>query len=154
YQETRQRTGGGTLASVAPLEWRRGDLSSLSTIIRDPLTGRAFPNNQIPLERFSPAARVLLSDTSLYPLPTRAGTNVPNNYATETADAVNSRQLDAKIDAKLSATDTIWGRYSFGKLDGLGLRGLLPANLTTTRNQKPQNFVLSWNRSIGATIVN
>lgn len=154
YQETRSRTGGDATASVAPVEWRRGDLSSISSVIRDPLTGQPFANNQIPVARFSPIARALLSDTTLYPLPTRSGTNVTNNYATQEATAVDNRQFDAKIDAKLSNADTIWGRYSAGYLDGEGVRGTLPANITTLRTQRPQNFVLTWNRTISPTTVN
>ena len=36
-------------------------------IIRDPLTGQAFPNNQIPANRFSQFARNLFADETLYP---------------------------------------------------------------------------------------
>jgi hypothetical protein len=155
YQETRQRTGGSNNASVAPIEWRRGDLSSINTVIRDPLTGQPFTNNQIPVSRFSPIARAFLSDTTLYPLPTRSGTDVTNNYATQTADAVDNRQFDAKIDAKLSNADTIWGRYSAGFLDGGdGAIGTLPATILTFRTQRPQNFVLTWNRTISPSTVN
>ena len=156
YQETRQRTTGlgSNTASVAPAEWRRGDLSSITTVIRDPLTNQPFPNNQIPVERFGPTARALLSNLDLYPLPTRAGTNVTNNYATETADAVDNRQFDVKIDAKLSDADSIWGRYSSGFLDGKGVRGLLPTNILSLRTQRPKNFVLTWNRTISPTTVN
>ncbi|HEY6400411.1 MAG TPA: carboxypeptidase-like regulatory domain-containing protein, partial [Blastocatellia bacterium] len=51
YQGTRQRTGGGATAAVAPLAWRTGDLSSLKTPIIDPLTGKQFPGNIIPTSR-------------------------------------------------------------------------------------------------------
>jgi hypothetical protein len=154
YQETRQRTGGGTTANLAPAEWRRGDLSSITTVIRDPVTNQPFPNNQIPVERFSPTARALFADQNLYPLPTRSGTNVTNNYVVATADAVDNRQLDGKIDAKISNADSIWGRYSFGDLDGKGTRGILPTNITSLRTVRPQNFVLTWNRTISPTTVN
>ena len=36
-------------------------------VIRDPLTGQPFPNNQIPVSRFSAFARNLFADESLYP---------------------------------------------------------------------------------------
>ena len=52
----RTRPGFGT-ASVAPEAWRRGDLSSITTPIRDPLTGLPFPGNQIPLEPHQPDRR-------------------------------------------------------------------------------------------------
>ena len=58
-------------ASVAPEAWRRGDLSSVSAQIRDPLTGLPFPGNQIPASRISPTARAILNDLANYPLPNR-----------------------------------------------------------------------------------
>ena len=54
YQGSRQDAPGATTASVAPEAWRRGDLSSISTVIRDPVTSLPFPGNQIPLEPDQP----------------------------------------------------------------------------------------------------
>ena len=48
YQGTRFDAPGSETISVAPEAWRRGDLSSLPATIRDPVTGLAFPGNQIP----------------------------------------------------------------------------------------------------------
>src|SRR5262245_53026593 len=100
YQGTRQTTGGGTTRTVAPLEWRRGDLSSISTPIIDPRTGVQFPGNQIPTDRIvNPVARQLFSDLSLYPLPTRAGTtNITGNYVTSFDNELDGDQFDVKID--------------------------------------------------------
>src|SRR3954463_3492168 len=69
YQGTRFDAPGSETVSVAPEEWRRGDFSSVTSIIRDPRTGQAFPGNQIPAARISPVARAILGNTSLYPLP-------------------------------------------------------------------------------------
>ena len=71
YQGSRQDAPGETLASVAPEAWRRGDLSSLTAQLRDPLTGLPFAGNQIPVERFSATARAILNDLANYPLPNR-----------------------------------------------------------------------------------
>lgn len=49
---------------------RRGDFSAFKGNIYDPLTGQPFPGNQIPSNRFSPAAVKLLS---LSPLPDSEG---------------------------------------------------------------------------------
>ena len=40
--------------SVAPEAWRRGDLSSVAAVIRDPQTGQPFPGNQIPTVALQP----------------------------------------------------------------------------------------------------
>ena len=58
YQGGRQETPpADAFATVVPDEWRQGDLSSLlarNIVIRDPLTGQPFPNNQIPVEPLQP----------------------------------------------------------------------------------------------------
>src|SRR5436190_681889 len=60
YQGTRFDAPGSETASVAPDEWRRGDFSGVSSIIRDPRTGQPFPGNQIPAGQISPIARAIL----------------------------------------------------------------------------------------------
>ena len=84
YQGTRFDAPGFETISVAPATWRVGDLSSLTAAVRDPVTGAAFPGNQIPVGRISPIARAILSNTALYPLPNRDVTGVTGNYVGET----------------------------------------------------------------------
>jgi hypothetical protein len=93
YEQTERRIAGPATAAVAPAAWRNGDLSQFLTvnnqIVRDPATGTSiatrtpFPNNQIPVARFSPAARYLFGNPSLYPLANNIGTGtlgVGGNY--------------------------------------------------------------------------
>ena len=85
YQGGRQESPlADSFVTVIPDEWRRGDLSSLLAratpiVVRDPHTGQPFPNNQIPVERFSPFARNLLANEALYPRAnvTRAAHRLP-----------------------------------------------------------------------------
>ena len=156
YQGTRQATGGGTTATVAPLEWRLGDLSSLTTPIIDPTTGQQFPGNRIPINRIvNPAARALFADPALYPLPTRPGTtNITGNYVTSFDTELEGDQFDVKIDARLTNSDNFSGRYSFGNFNTNGIRGTLPTNLTGTSFNRPQNVALNWTRIISPTMVN
>src|SRR2546428_8704936 len=69
YQGTRYNAPGTEALSVAPGEWRNGDLSTAVATIRDPQTGQAFSGNQVPVARITPIARAILSNTSLYPPP-------------------------------------------------------------------------------------
>src|SRR5256712_2600248 len=69
YQGTKFDAPGSETVSVAPGEWRNGDLSTAVATIRDPQTGQAFSGNQVPVARISPIARAILSNTSLYPPP-------------------------------------------------------------------------------------
>ena len=91
YQGGRDETPPtDAFATVVPDEWRRGDLSDLlarGLVIRDPLTGQPFPNNQIPVSRFSTFARNLFADESLYPRPNvaRPLSDFRDNYRGTTA---------------------------------------------------------------------
>src|SRR4029453_13132837 len=92
-----------SFTTVMPDAWRNGDLSSLlaaSTpiVVKDPLTGQAFPNNQIPVSRFSQFARNLLANQALYPRSnvTRALSDFRNNYLGKSASSEETNQFDAK----------------------------------------------------------
>ena len=74
YQGSRFDAPGFETISVAPEAWRRGDLSSITSTIRDPVTGAVFAGNQIPSSRISPIARAIFSNPALYPLPNRTVT--------------------------------------------------------------------------------
>jgi hypothetical protein len=156
YQGVRQETGGTALRTLAPAEWRIGDLSSISTPIIDPVTGVQFPGNRIPADRIvNPVARNLFANQSLYPLPTRAGTtNIPNNYTSSTQDELNGDQFDVRIDARLSDSNNFSARYSFANFNTNGIQGALPVQLTGRSHNRPQNIALNWTRIVSPTIVN
>jgi hypothetical protein len=156
FQGVRQKTGGTALRTVAPAEWRAGDLSSISTPIIDPQTGVQFPGNQIPANRIvNPVAKALFSNPTLYPLPTRPGTsNIPNNYTSSTEDELTGDQFDVRIDARLSDADNVSGRYSFANFHTNGIRGALPVQLTGKSFNRPQNIALNWTRIFSPTIIN
>ncbi|MFN0122780.1 MAG: carboxypeptidase regulatory-like domain-containing protein [Blastocatellia bacterium] len=164
YQQTIQRTGGAGTAAVTPTAWRNGDLSAFTTPIRDPQrTGACtaadrtacFPNNQIPVSRFSPTARALFADTTLHPLPVRqqAGTGV-GLIDVVTASELNNPQVDAKIDWRVSDKDNFSGRYSFQFGDAATTKGALPTNITGKSVQRPQNIALNWTRTFSPTVIN
>ncbi len=89
YQGTRSDSSGFETASVAPATWRTGDLSSVTTTIRDPLTGVAFTGNQIPANRISPIAMGILNNLSSYPLPNRTVSGgITGNYVGQTATTI------------------------------------------------------------------
>jgi hypothetical protein len=156
YQGVRQKTGGTALRTVAPAEWRAGDLSSIPTPIIDPETGVQFPGNRIPAERIvNPVAKNLFANPALYPLPTRPGTaNIPNNYTSSTRDELTGDQFDVRIDARLSDTNNVSGRYSFANFHTNGIQGALPVQLTGKSFNRPQNIALNWTRIFSPTIVN
>ena len=108
YQGSRQDAPGETLASVAPETWRRGDLSSMTTVqIKDPVTGVPFPGNQIPVERFSATARAILNDLANYPLPNRNVPGVPTTtLATPCSPSARTRGTRVSTGASRRTTSS------------------------------------------------
>src|SRR5262245_25138719 len=164
YQGAVQRTGGPMGVRVASPAWRQGNLSDISKFIRDPLkTGACsatdqtacFPGSIIPVDRFSPIARALFANTSLYPLPDRIdpsnGTGIKDVV---TANTFDGHQFDVRIDARWNEKNNFSGRYSFGNNEVLGVKGGLPLVLTTKSFSRPQNFAINWTSTISPTVIN
>jgi Carboxypeptidase regulatory-like domain/TonB dependent receptor len=154
YQGSRQDAPGFTTASVAPEAWRRGDLSSVSTAIRDPLTGQPFPGNQIPLSRFSPVARAILSDTANYPLPNRTVSGVTGNFVGETLFTVRAHQGDARLDWSASPNDKLFARFSFATYKDERTKQPFPLFLASLNDQPFHNLGANWSHVFGPSIVN
>jgi len=145
---------GSGLASVAPPEWRAGDLSSITTPIIDPRTGVQFPGNRIPADRISPVARAILSDTSLYPLPNRSVGGVQNNYVGSRLSATRAYQWDAKVDVNVSKDDRFFVRYSHAEYNDALTQDTIPLFMPQ-RNEGPmRNVAGNWNRIFGPAVVN
>ncbi len=155
YQGSRQDAPGFTTASVAPEAWRRGDLSSVSAVIRDPLTGLPFPGNQIPANRISASARAILNDLKNYPLPNRSVPGgVTGNFVGETLLSVRAHQGDLRLDWNASDKDKVWTRFSFATY--VDEREKQPFGLFLGgRNDQPfQNVGVNWTRVLGQSTVN
>jgi hypothetical protein len=148
-----------SFATVVPDEWRRGDLSSLLSrgiVIRDPLTGLPFPNNQIPVSRFSNFARNLFADEALYP---RANVARPlsdfrQNYRGITANDQKVDQFDVKIDWNASAQDKMYVRYSRQAFESKPLATVMPLSFSSASNNPFWGLAANWNRIFGKSVVN
>lgn len=95
FEGIRQREGEDVVAQVATSEQREGifPLTGADAVtIKDPLTNKPFPGNQIPAARLSPVARYFLDN--VWPLP-NSGTQL---YRLGNVPAVDSNQVDVKID--------------------------------------------------------
>ena len=145
--------------TVVPDEWRRGDLSSLlarNIIIRDPVTRQPFPNNQIPVSRFSAFARNLFADEALYPRPNvaRPLSDFRDNYRGPTASKEDVDQFDVKVDWNASSKDKIYVRYS--KQDHAASPSLtvMPLAFVSAAANPSWSMAANWNRIFGGTVVN
>lgn len=129
FEGLRQRSFSSTLLSVPTELERRGDFSGTLTatggLVRvfDPFSTRAnpsgsgyvrdpFPNNAIPASMFDPVA---VNAIKYYPEPNTPGlpfTN-KNNFYKSGAPQLNTDNYDGRVDHNLTATQRIFGRYSY-----------------------------------------
>lgn len=154
YQGSRQDAPGPATASVAPEAWRRGDLSSVATVIRDPLTGLPFPNNQIPASRISSVASALLGDTANYPLPNRSVSGVAGNFVGETLFSVRAQQGDLRLDWNASQNDKLFARFSFATYEDQRDQQAFPLVFATRNDQPFWNVGFNWSRVLGPSLIN
>lgn len=160
YQGERSKTPPvGRFVTVVPDEWRQGDLSSLLSrgiVIRDPLTNQPFPNNQIPVSRFSTFARNLFADETLYPRAnvTRPLSDFRQNYRGMTSSSEESDQSDVKFDWNASDQDKTFVRYSWRAGDTFPGDPVLPLQFNRGANNRFWSVGANWNRIIGSAMVN
>jgi len=117
YQGTRSNVGGSKLLTVPTAAARTGDLSAYGVNIFDPSTGDPsqrvqFGQNTIPSNRLSPQALAILK---LIPLPNHPGdvNGTINNYVASGSELFNNDTFDGRVDARVSPTLNMFGRYSF-----------------------------------------
>jgi carboxypeptidase family protein len=155
YQGTRFDAPGSETASVAPESWRRGDLSSVNVVIRDPLTGQPFPGNQIPAARISPIARSIFSNPTLYPLPNRSvGGSVTGNYVGDTLTTNNADQGDLRVDWNTSPSDKVFARISIAEFTSTNNKRAFPLLLGGLTDAPFRNVAVNWNRVFSPSLIN
>ena len=112
FDGLRERQSISRLASVPTVRERTGDLSELGQPIIDPSTQAPFPGARIPTERISPVALKVLN---LYPLPNRPG--LAGNLLAQPVARDTQSQFGVRLDQKLSNSNQLALRYSFGDKD-------------------------------------
>ena len=160
YQGGRQEAPPvNSFTTVAPDEWRRGDLSSLlasNIVLRDPVTGQPFPNNQIPVSRFGALARNLFANESLYPRPNvaRGLADFTGNYQGLSSSEEDTNQMDAKVDWNASEQDKLYFRYSWQDHEARTGQTAMPLLYGGLSTNPFWSAGANWNRIFGASIVN
>ena len=169
YQGTRIRTGQTFLATVPPDAWRQGnfagfnqifDAASTVTDANGNSTRTPFPNNQIPQSSWDPIAAKLLN---MFPQPNLPGIvnsfGVSNNYLTNPSEPNNTDQFDVRVDHRFSASDSIFGRFSYSNNTDTP-PGPIPPPLDSASfssgnfENRPRNVVLSETHIFSPRIVN
>lgn len=156
YEGFRLRKSFSRYFTVPTDAMRAGDFSGLAPIF-DPLTTDAsgrrvqFHGNRIPAERLDPVALNVLE--RLYPRANHPG--LANNYFESPLERNTFDQTGIKIDHKISANNTIMGRYNFDDqrrlINGTFGRMELFSDIFNTRMQ---NAVIQSTSILGPATVN
>jgi hypothetical protein len=109
YEGLRSSADRTLLGSVPNPAFLAGDFSSLSTPIRDPLTGQPFPGNVVPSNRFSNFAKIL-GPTVL--APNNAGANNLRVIKSFTDDADTA---DVRLDQVATSKHNLFERFMYYK---------------------------------------
>ena len=114
---------------------RQGNFSEISTPIKNPFTGVAFPGNLIPAEMISGVSKNLLQ---YYPTPNASGT--ANNLATTASSKDNIDQFLGRVDQNIGNKIRLYVRYNWH--DSLNTQiGAIPATgITQPRVNKNTLF--------------
>lgn len=113
YEGKRVRQAQTFLSSVPIAPFRTGDFSALlpRTVIQDPRTRTAFPNNVIPPSLINPTSARLMT---LYPEPNLPGQI--NNFLFNPVQTNRVDQTNARVDYRTSYS-SVFGRYSWEDAD-------------------------------------
>ncbi|PYR55349.1 MAG: hypothetical protein DMF85_19795 [Acidobacteria bacterium] len=125
----------------------------------DPLTGAAFPGNQIPSNRLSPGGQAFLS---LYPLPNvTPSAGSCNNWVTSVTTPIDYRQENGRLDYTISNSSRLMVRYTQDSWQNnapsnqSNLWGDDPFPAVDSNWDQPgRSFVASLNQNIGNRAVN
>jgi hypothetical protein len=146
------RPEASTVSAFPPTAAERaGDFSGFARAVTDPLTGRPFPGNQIPLSRFDTVSRALLD--RYLPLP-----NQPDGrLISSAASPVDGHQFTIKVDYQPSSRHTFSSR--FYRSDTAQQQPISPSNIPGYAPGErslaiPYNAVSSWVAVISNRMVN
>ncbi len=139
---------------VPPDNYRAGNLSSVTTPIRNPLdSNRPFDNNAIPQRLISPVSTRILE--KLYPRQNQATGDAINvdNYRLQRPAGRRNDQFDVRGDHVFNERHNVFARFSYKNLDRVS-----PVSLTTLGEdrlpQKVRNLVGAYNYVLRTNLVN
>src|SRR5690606_25669918 len=113
YQGTLERRVPPDATALVPSAAQRaGDFSSLTSAIRDPLTGQPFPGNRIPAERLNPTSLAILSKV---PLPAPRPGDAANQLRYSIPQQLDDHQHLTRIDHRFTDAHQIYGRFWLSK---------------------------------------
>jgi len=147
YEGIRQELTGSAIASVPTALMRQGNFSEITTPIKNPRTGVAYPGNIIPRSDWSPVAVKLLE---LYPQPNRPGTGA--NFLGPTLSRVNTDQVLARVDQNIGNKARLYARFNWQDENLTDLGAIQTGGTIIPRKNK--NALFAWTQTFTSNLVN
>jgi hypothetical protein len=157
YETTFAPQGVTNFNNTVPLAaWKRGDLSSEQTPIRDPFNNRQpFPNNIIPANRLSNVARMYLG---FWPDPNFGDPSVfgSQNYRAQILRPfAKPHNGQVRMDHRISSGNTIFGRFLHQRQTNPDFESGLPGTLGMRRQVRVvKHFLLSDTQIFSPSLIN
>jgi hypothetical protein len=156
YEGLRRRESITNILALPTPALKGGNFAGLAPI-RDPNTGAAFSNNQIPADRINPVAKQLLGYSPDPNQPGTAAGGLGNNYIFNSPTRESNDRYSARADYNATSKDRFTGRY-FKAADGpfVSSTGSGTANFGNWGGfgTSSWNLLGSYTRLLSARIVN
>ena len=152
YEQLRYPRTSVTQNWVPTEAMKKGDFTNEPGVLLDPTTGKVNTSRIIPATSFSPIANKLMS--TFWPAANNGNLNVShdNNFVTNKASDINSKQFDVRGDHYLTSKQSIFARFSLKNQNELSPNNLLLPTTSNARNDR--SLVASYNYAISAHVLN
>jgi hypothetical protein len=147
YEGVRAEGQAPAFATVPTALMRQGNFSEITTQIRNPANGQAFPGNIIPAALLAPTSLELLQ---YYPAPNQPGTASNLQATRSTID--DADQLLLRGDQNLSNTIRLYARYNWFKTYTSALEAIPVSGITQPRTN--HNTLVTYTHTLSPTLFN
>ena len=146
--EARRRRTGVILQGLVPTDAvMSGNFAASGKIIKDPFdNNNPFPNNQIPQSRFDPITQKMLQYFPHANLVGRPGVN----FLVTPSDWERRDQITGRIDHRVSAKGSLFGRYSYANDDLTNVAYII--GLGVIRPDRTQHLSLGYTHIVHADV--
>lgn len=138
-------------ANTPLVPWRSGNFSG--TTVKDPTTGLAFPNNQIPTSRFNPQGLNTLN--FFYPLPNYGPPTLQSgNWRGNNPSRGTPKAVDGRIDHSFREKDVFFGRATYRHGFSHSAAAFMPPLGSGVQARNCTTAALSWTHTFGPGLIN
>ncbi len=156
YRENLNHESSVLVANVPEAAWLEGnfgDLLSQGTTVMNPFTNEAFPGNVItPSTLINPVSQKL--QNYFFPSANYGPPGLQTgNWRTTKASPADIFTGDGRIDHNFSARDTVFGRFSYRRLEATDYESQLPSGLYPV-DRPDGTATFSWTHTFSPSILN